>query len=139
MDFVGDRETLNSGDVRAVVRSVWSEDINQIRSSEGHRQQQKIGMRNGTPQSTEELDHKLDGEAAKLRRGSQRRREGFEDEYQKIEHVYGKMMTAFGAPECELVAGWLDERTTQKSKNGTCCGTNIGVERKNTRQENIIS
>ena len=41
MDFVGNRETLNSGDVQAVVRSVWSEDINQMRSSEGHRQQQK--------------------------------------------------------------------------------------------------
>lgn len=72
MDFVGNRETLNSGDVQAVVRSVWSEDINQIRSSEGQRQQQKIGMKNGTPQSKEELDHKLDGEAAKVRRGPQR-------------------------------------------------------------------
>ena len=35
-------------------------------------------------------------------------------------------------PEYELVAGWLDKRTTQKSKNGTCHGTKTGVERKNT-------
>ena len=106
--------------------------MNQIRSSEGHRQQQKIGMRNGTPQSTEELDHTRDGEAAEVRREPQSRREGFEDEYQKTDRVDGKRMPAFGAPEYELVAGWLDKRTTQKSKNGTCHGTKTGVERKNT-------
>lgn len=119
-------------DVQAVVRSVWSEDMNQIRSSEEHRQQQKIGMRNGTPQSTEELEHTQDGEAAGVRTEPQRRCEGFEDEYQKTERIDGKRMPAFGAPEYELVAGWLDERTTQKSKNGTCRGTKTGVKRKDT-------
>lgn len=130
MDFVGNRETLNSDDVQAVVRSVWSEDINQIRSSKGQIEPQKIATRNGTPQSTEEPDHTLDGEAAEVRRGPQGWREGFEDEYQKTERAGGKRMPAFGAPEYELVAGWLDGRTTQRGKTARVEGQRLGLEEK---------
>lgn len=87
-------------------------------------------MRNGTPQSTEEPDHTLDEEAAEVRRGPQRWREGFKDEYQKTEHVDGKRMPAFGAPEYELVAGWLDGRTTQRSKMARVEGQRLGLKEK---------
>lgn len=85
-------------------------------------------MRNGTPQSTEEPDH-TDEEAAEVRRGPQRWREGFKDEYQKTEHVDGRRMPALE----HLSMNWWQDGSMEgqhREAKWHGRGTKIGVERK---------
>ena len=88
----------------------------------------KNGVRRGTPESTESLDHELEMQ--------QRREGGLKDDVKVLrmnirrQNMSNGKMIVFGLPEYELVTGWPDERTTHKSRNGICGGTRIRVERK---------